>query len=69
MNALRQTAALLALDAEVDALEAEIKALNVALAAGDRVLDDAGPKIDAIDERRRAIVAKLETLKRGEAPQ
>jgi hypothetical protein len=69
MNALRQTAALLALDAEVDALEAEIKALNVALAAGDRVLDDAGAKIDAIDERRRAIVAKLETLKRGEAPQ
>jgi hypothetical protein len=32
MNPLVQTAALLALDAEVNALSAEIKALNVALA-------------------------------------
>jgi hypothetical protein len=67
--ALGQTAALLALDAEVDALGREIKALNVALAAGDQVIEDVSAKIEALDERRQAIVAKLNTLKRGEEPQ
>jgi hypothetical protein len=68
MNALVQTAAaLLELDAEVDALSSESKALSVALEAGDRVLEDADAKIDALDERRRALVARLEVLKRGEA--
>jgi hypothetical protein len=67
MNVLRQTAVLLALDAEVDALLAEIRALT--LAAGDRVLEDASGKLDALEERRQAIVAKLKALKRGEEPQ
>jgi hypothetical protein len=58
-----------ALDTEVNALSSEIKALNVALAAGDRVLEGASAKVDAIGERRQAIVAKLEALKRGEEPQ
>jgi hypothetical protein len=41
----------------------------VALAAGDRVLKDSSGKLDALEDRRQAIVAKLEVLKRGAGPQ
>jgi hypothetical protein len=54
------TAALIEIAEEVDALGRDIAALSVALAAGDRVIEDASAKVDRLDERRQTIVAKLD---------